>query len=90
MNKPDNEEFPFEGFPVKLIHKDGKEVRTAYFQCEAHLEKHLARYKYDKKTIEIKRLGDCPPPKNVAPVGKGTRTEGEPKKRRGRPRSVNS
>ena len=85
MNQFDREEFPFEGFPVKLIHKDGKEVRTAYFQCEAHLEKHLARYKYDKKTIEIKRLGEC-----VAPVGKVTRTESEPKKRRGRPRSVNS
>lgn len=84
MKPIEREEFPFEGFPVKLIHKDGKEVRTAYFQCEAHLQKHLDRYKYDKKTIEIKRFEET-----VAPVVKSVGGEGEPKKRRGRPRKHN-
>lgn len=85
MNKFEREEFPFEGFPIKLIHKGKDETRTSYFQCEAHLEKHLSRYKYDKTTIEIKREGE----QVVAPVVKSSRRESEPKKRRGRPRKHN-
>ena len=39
------EEFPHDAFPWKLIHKEGNEKRSCYFQCEEHRKKHIARYK---------------------------------------------
>ncbi len=44
-----DEEFPYETFPWKLVHKDGKEKRTCYFQTEAHMKKHIERYNLKKK-----------------------------------------
>ena len=47
-----NEEFPFDQFPYKLIHKEGKETRKCYFQSEEHMKKHIERYKLKKKDIK--------------------------------------
>lgn len=51
---PDNAElFPYETFPIKLQVKEGKSVTVCFFQCDEHLQKHLERYKLDKKDIKI-------------------------------------
>jgi len=50
---PKDEEFPFDQFPYKLLHKDGKETRKCYFQCEEHMKKHIARYNLKKKDYTI-------------------------------------
>ncbi len=50
------EEFPFDQFPWKLVHKDGKdgkEVRKCYFQSEEHRKKHIERYNLNKKDIKL-------------------------------------
>ena len=46
-----DEEYPHDMFPWKLVYKDRTEKRTCYFQCEEHRKKHLTRYKLDKKDI---------------------------------------
>lgn len=46
------EEFPHSGFPVKVVHKDGKEMKdkkTCYFQSKEHAQKYIARCKFKKK-----------------------------------------
>jgi hypothetical protein len=50
---PKDEEFPFDQFPYKLLHKDGKETRKCYFQCEEHMKKHITRYNLKKKDYTI-------------------------------------
>lgn len=47
------EEFPFDQFPWKLVHKDGKETRKCYFQSEEHRKKHINRYNLKKKDITL-------------------------------------
>jgi len=47
------EEFPFNEFPWKLTHKDGKETRKCYFQTEDHMKKHITRYNLKKKDYKI-------------------------------------
>jgi len=50
------EEFPFDQFPWKLMHKDGKDnkdTRKCYFQTEEHRTKHIARYNLKKKDYTI-------------------------------------
>ena len=47
------EEFPFDQFPYKLIHTDGKETRKCYFQSEEHRKKHIDRYNLKKKDIQL-------------------------------------
>ncbi len=47
------EEFPFDQFPYKLVHKDGKETRKCYFQSEEHRKKHIDRYKLKKNEIKL-------------------------------------
>ena len=50
------EEFPFDQFPWKLVHKDGKdgkETRKCYFQTEEHRKKHIDRYNLKKKDITL-------------------------------------
>jgi hypothetical protein len=47
------EEFPFDQFPWKLVHKDGKETRKCYFQTEEHRQKHIDRYHLKKKEIQL-------------------------------------
>ena len=51
LNKADENEFPHSEFPVKVIHKDGKELldkKTCYFQSVAHAQKYLDRSKFKK------------------------------------------
>ena len=50
------EEFPFDQFPWKLTHKDGKDnkdTRKCYFESEDHMKKHIARYNLKKKDYTI-------------------------------------
>lgn len=47
------DEFPFDQFPWKLVHKDGNETRKCYFQSEEHRQKHIDRYKLKKKEIKL-------------------------------------
>lgn len=54
MKKPKilENEFPHPGFPVKIIHKDGKDMKdkkTCYFQCKEHAQKYIDRCKFKKK-----------------------------------------
>lgn len=51
--KNNTEEFPFDTFPWKLIVKEGTEKRTCYFQNEDHMNKHISRYKLNKKNYTI-------------------------------------
>ena len=49
-------EFPYPGFPYKLVHVDGrdkKEKKTCYFQTEDHMKKHIQRYGLKKKDFKI-------------------------------------
>lgn len=48
-----NEEFPYDLFPYKLIYTDGKEKKICYFQSESHRSKHIERYKLKKKDIKL-------------------------------------
>jgi hypothetical protein len=57
--KIDKEEFPYDGFPVKIVHKDGKDLKdkkTCYFDSEYNAQKYIARSKFKKKdyTMTIK------------------------------------
>lgn len=59
MKKTTKEEFPYSNFPVKLTHKDGKELKemkTCYFQNMQHAEKYIERCKFKKKdyTLAVK------------------------------------
>ena len=50
------EEFPYDQFPVKIIHKDGKDLKdnkVCYFQCESHAEKYIIKNKFKKKDYQI-------------------------------------
>jgi hypothetical protein len=47
------EEFPHQDFPYKLVQTEGKETRTCYFMNKHHLDKHIERYRLDKRKIKI-------------------------------------
>ena len=50
------QEFPYPQFPVKVIHKDGKELKdtkTCYFQNENHAQKYITRCKFKKTDYQI-------------------------------------
>ena len=51
------EEFPYEKFPIKLIHKENKDSKTCYFECEDHLSKYLKRHNLKVKDVIVKRNG---------------------------------
>jgi hypothetical protein len=54
MIKPiQKEKFPHSGFPYRLDHKEGKDVRVCWFQTEDHLNKHIKRYNLKKKDITV-------------------------------------
>ena len=38
-------DFPYDGFPYRLEHKDGSENKTCWFSCEEHLQKYIDRHK---------------------------------------------
>lgn len=50
---PEKEEFPYEDFPYKLVQTEGKETRTCYFMNKHHLDKHIERYRLDKRKIKV-------------------------------------
>lgn len=61
MIKPVKEEFPYNDFPIKIVHKDGKdlkETKTCYFQCEEHAKKYLDRAKFKKKDYTMTIRGE--------------------------------
>ena len=39
------EEFPYDGFPYRLEHKDGSDNKVCWFSCQEHLQKYIERYK---------------------------------------------
>ncbi len=50
------QEFPYAQFPVKVIHKDGKEMKdtkTCYFQNENHAQKYITRCKFKKTDYQM-------------------------------------
>jgi hypothetical protein len=50
------QEFPYAQFPVKVIHKDGKEMKdtkTCYFQNENHAQKYITRCNFKKNDYQI-------------------------------------
>ena len=46
--------FPYEGFPIRLEHKEGKTKKVCHFQCVDHFEKYVTRHKL--KPSECKAL----------------------------------
>lgn len=80
-----NETFPYDQFPYKLIHVEGKDKKTCYFQCQNHLDKYLARCKFNSKDYEI----FVKPGTSVETVGKVTRRKSAPKKGTSRSSSSN-
>lgn len=42
-----------EVFPFHLQYKEGKNTKNCYFQCQAHMDKHIERYKLKKSEITI-------------------------------------
>ena len=45
--------FPYETMPVRLEFGEKKDKTICYFQCDAHLQKYLTRYKLDKRKIKV-------------------------------------
>ena len=48
--------FPYNQFPVKIIHKDGKdltETKTCYFQSEHYAQKYITRCNFKKTDYQI-------------------------------------
>lgn len=48
-------DFPYDMFPIKLTHKEGKGSKVCYFSCDDHLNKYLDRSKLKKKDYAVKR-----------------------------------
>jgi hypothetical protein len=65
-------DFPYSMFPIKLIHIDGKDKKTCWFQSENHMDKYIDRMKLDPKEYEVFT-------NNVEIVGKVTRRKGRKK-----------
>ena len=51
--KIDTELFPYKDFPIRLQFGEKKQTTICYFECEAHLQKYLERYKIDTKTLKL-------------------------------------
>ena len=66
-------DFPYENFPIKLTHKDGKDKKTCWFQCESHYQKYIDRHKLKPNDFEVIT-------NNVEIVGKGTRRKSNKKR----------
>lgn len=59
--KISKEEFPYDGFPVKLVHKDGKDLKdtkTCYFDNEFNAQKYITRSKFKKKDYKLTIKGE--------------------------------
>ena len=68
-NTPISEVFPYDQFPFKVIHKDGNENKTCYFQCQNHVDKYVERCKFNSKDYQLFIKSGT----NVETVGKSTR-----------------
>lgn len=56
ISESDKQVFPYDQFPVKVIHKDGKELKdtkTCYFQNENHAQKYIIRCKFKKTDYQM-------------------------------------
>ena len=56
ISESDKTHFPHTQFPIKIIHKDGKELqdtKTCYFQNESHAQKYIDRCKFKKTDYQI-------------------------------------
>ena len=56
ISESDKQTFPYSQFPVKIIHKDGKELKdtkTCYFQNENHAQKYITRCKFKKTDYQM-------------------------------------
>lgn len=53
ISEKNGEEFPYDQFPWKLVHKDGNDVRKCYFDNEYNRQKHIDRYKLKKSEIKL-------------------------------------
>ena len=88
MKKSSEDVFPYEQFPVKVVHKDGKDLKdtkTCYFQNQNHADKYIARCKFTTKDYQI----SYNPKADLAPVGTSTRRKST-QKRSSRRQSSNS
>jgi hypothetical protein len=46
--------FPYDTFPIRLEHPDGKDKKICWFQCEWHLDKYIDRHKIKKRSKFVK------------------------------------
>lgn len=56
ITEADKTSFPYSMFPVKLIHKDGKnleETKICYFQSEVYAKKYIDRCKFKKSDYQM-------------------------------------
>jgi hypothetical protein len=56
ISESDKQSFPYSQFPVKIIHKDGKdlcETKTCYFQSEHYAQKYITRCNFKKNDYQI-------------------------------------
>jgi len=56
ITESDKQSFPYSQFPVKIIHKDGKdlcETKTCYFQSEHYAQKYIIRCNFKKTDYQI-------------------------------------
>lgn len=45
--------FPYETFPIRLEHKEGKDTKICRFQCFDHFQKYMLRYGLNPKDCKI-------------------------------------
>jgi len=56
ISDSEKQSFPHSQFPVKIIHKDGKELtdtKICYFQNKNHAQKYIDRCKFKKTDYQI-------------------------------------
>jgi hypothetical protein len=56
ITESDKQSFPYSQFPVKVIHKDGKdlcETKTCYFQSEHYAQKYIVRCNFKKTDYQL-------------------------------------
>jgi hypothetical protein len=56
ISDSEKQSFPYTQFPVKVIHKDGKELKDTkicYFQNENHAQKYIIRCKFKKTDYQM-------------------------------------
>lgn len=56
VSAAEGKRFPWESFPYKVVHRDGKglvDVKTCYFECEEHMNKYLTRYGFKKNEYHM-------------------------------------